>query len=68
MKAKYISIWDDGIEIMSDCKYNIHNNSISNVDSVDVDGMDLGICMDEYVLLSDGTLVRDFFKNPEYEE
>ena len=58
MKAKYVSVWDGGVEVKSNCDYNPTNKGVSNIETIDIDGLD--ILDDEYILLPDGTEVRDF--------
>ena len=58
MKAKYVSVWDGGVEVKSNCDYNPTNKEVSNIETIDIDGLD--ILDDEYILLPDGTEVRDF--------
>lgn len=58
MKAKYVSVWDGGVEVKSNCDYNPTNNEVSDIETIDIDGLD--ILDDEYILLPDGTEVRDF--------
>jgi hypothetical protein len=59
-KATYVSIWDGCTPIESSCDYDRETKTVSNIETVDVDKMDIDICTDEFVLLSDGTEVRDF--------
>jgi hypothetical protein len=56
--ATYISVWDDGVAISSNCLYDRKTNVISEIETIDVDGLDMLI--DEYILLSDGTQIRNF--------
>jgi len=58
MVAVYVSVWDDGIEIKTSCKYDSNTKVVSEIECSDVDGLD--ILEDEYILLPDGTEVRDF--------
>lgn len=58
MKAKYVSVWDGGIEVKTNCEYNPTTKEVYDIETSDVDGLD--VCEDEYVLLPDGTEVRDF--------
>jgi hypothetical protein len=59
-KATYVSVWDDCTAISTPCDYDRETKTVSNIGSEDVDGMDIDVCTDEYVQLSDGTEVRDF--------
>lgn len=58
MKAKYVSVWDGGIEVKTNCQYDPTTKEVYDIETSDVDGLD--VCEDEYVLLPDGTEVRDF--------
>lgn len=58
MKAIFVSVWDGGVELKSNCDYNPTNKEVSDIESIDIDGLD--ILDDEYVLLPDGTEVHDF--------
>lgn len=66
IKAKYVSVWDGGNEVKSKCQYNPDTKVVSDVDSVEVDGLD--ILEDVYVLLPDGTEVRDFINEDDLDE
>ena len=55
IKAVYVSVWDDGIEIRSKCVVNgIHFEA----ETVNVDGMDLESCTREYIEFPDGTEIE----------
>ena len=58
MKAIFISVWDGGIEIKTNCEYDPTTKEVSDIETSNVDGLD--ICEDEYILLPDGTEIRDF--------
>lgn len=60
MKATFVSVWDDCTMIESSCDYDKNENAVSNIETVDVDGMDIDILTDEYILLPDGTEIRNF--------
>ena len=47
MKAKYVSVWDDGTEIITDCEIDISNNHVSNV--VVADYAPDGTCDEEFI-------------------
>lgn len=55
--ALYISVWDDGSEVTTQCYYDKENNTVSDIEVVDVLGLD--ILEDEYVM-HDGVVIRDF--------
>lgn len=56
--ATYVSVWDGGTEISTSCKYNKTTGDVTEIDSADVDGLD--ILDREYVLLSDGEEIEKF--------
>jgi hypothetical protein len=56
--ATYVSVWDGGIEIRTNCKYNRVSGVVYDIETADVKGLD--ILEDEYVELSDGTKINDF--------
>ena len=58
MNGTYVTIWDGGIEISTSCIFNPDTKVVSDIEIVDVQWLD--ILEDEYVLLPDGTEVRDF--------
>lgn len=53
MKATFVSVWDFGIEVKSDCEYDPESKTVSDIELVHVDGLDM--CITEYILLPDGT-------------
>ena len=64
MKAKFVSVWDGGT-VTTNCQFNPVTKVVSNIQMVEIDGLD---CLnEEYVLLPDGTKVRDFINEYEYE-
>ncbi|MCM1333425.1 MAG: hypothetical protein NC084_06390 [Bacteroides sp.] len=38
--ATFVSVWDDGIEITSDCQVNMETKEVFNIKRQDVDGLD----------------------------
>ena len=58
MKSKYVSVWDDGIVIETECVYDSTTNDVIEVESVEVN--DLDILIEEYVVTPDGDVVYDF--------
>lgn len=48
-KATYVSVWDDGLIVSSDCKIELSTNRVFDIEEVDVDGLE--ILIDEYVLI-----------------
>jgi hypothetical protein len=50
--ATYVSVWDDGIEVKSDCIYDTETKQIEEIEMVDISGVD--ILIEEYVELPDG--------------
>jgi hypothetical protein len=64
MKAKFVSVWDGGT-VTTNCQFNPVTKVVSNIQMVEIDELD---CLnEEYVLLPDGTEVRDFINEDEYE-
>lgn len=56
MKAEYVSVWDDGFEVVSDCEYDPQTKRCSDIggDS-DIDPDSLECLINEFVRLADGT-------------
>lgn len=58
--ATYVSVWDGGVEITSDCIYNPIEKDVYDIEMVEAEG--LNHLEDEYILLADGTRIdRDDF-------
>lgn len=57
-KAIYVSVWDGGVEVRTNCLYNGETKVVSDIETADVDGLDT--LEDEYVLLPSGVEIRDF--------
>jgi len=55
IKATFVSSWDFGTNIESPCLYDPQTNEVSDIESVDVDSMDLTTLDREYIVLPDGT-------------
>lgn len=73
MKATYVSVWDGGIQIRTNCKFDQATKQVSDVESADVDGLDF--CEEEFIELSNGEVIKDFvnedgnqYKNGQLEE
>ena len=60
MKATYVSIWEGGTPIRSSCEFNPETKTVSDIESVDVDGMNLSYCEEEFVELPNGEVVKTF--------
>jgi len=60
VKARYVSVWDGRTMLTSDCMYDETTNDVTDIESLDVDGMDLDCLYEEYVELPNGTTVYDF--------
>lgn len=58
VNATYVSVWDGGTEISTSCKYNKTTGDVTDIDSADVDGLD--ILDREYIVLEDGEEIEDF--------
>lgn len=60
MKVIYVSVWDGGQDVRTSCDYNPETKDVTNIESVDVNGLD--VCEREYIELPDGTEIeRDDF-------
>ena len=59
-KATFISIWDGCTMLESDCLIDEETNNVYDIEQIDVSKMDLNVLEDEYVLLPDGTEIREF--------
>jgi hypothetical protein len=57
-KATYVTVWDGGIEIRTQCLFDKESSTVYDVESVEVNGLD--ILEEQYVELSDGTEIREF--------
>ena len=51
--ATFVSVWDGGIEIRSNCEFNPISKEVTDIDIAEVDGLET--LEDEYVELPDGT-------------
>ena len=59
--ATYVSSWDNGDNVFrTNCKFNPETNEVTDVESADVDDVELFYVDEEYVELSNGETVRDF--------
>ena len=59
--ATYVSSWDNGDNVFrTNCKFNPETNEVSDVESADVEGIELYYVDEEYVELSNGETVREF--------
>lgn len=65
MKAKFVSVWDGGTTVTTNCQFNPKTKVVSDIESSDIEGLDM--LEDEYVLLPDGTEVRNFINEDDYE-
>lgn len=63
--ATFVSVWDGGIEIRSNCEFNPISKEVTDIDIAEVDGLET--LEDEYVELPDGTEIRDFLIEGENE-
>jgi len=60
INGKYVSVWDNGTTIYTKCEINRKTHEVRNIEIADVDGFDLDILVEEYVLLPSGNKVYDF--------
>ena len=61
VNATYVSVWDGGTRIESNCKYNTETREVTNVGMVSVEKMDLEILDEEFVELPNGRIIKNFF-------
>jgi len=66
MKATYVSVWDGGYKIETSCEYDPATKKVTDIETEDVDDLDLDILTDEYIEFGDEE-IRDFI-NPDKEE
>ena len=59
MNATFVSVWDGGTEIVSACQYDPLTKDVTDIDSVDVEDMDLDILDEQYVLFN-GDKITEF--------
>lgn len=59
MNAIFVSVWDGGIEIETACQYNPITKDTTDIDSVDVEDMDLDILDEQYILFN-GDKITEF--------
>ncbi len=60
MKATYVSTWDGGEQIRTSCDFNPETKEATNVRTVDVDEIDLEICLEEFIELPNGEIIKSF--------
>ena len=60
MNATYVSVWDGGEEIRTSCQFNPQTKHATDIESADVDGMDLEILDEEYIELTNGEIIKTF--------
>lgn len=60
MNATYVSIWDDGFRVETNCVFNPETKEVTDVDSIDVEGLGLDFCDEEFIELPDGTEIKTF--------
>jgi hypothetical protein len=65
MKATYVSVWDGGTEIRTSCEYDVNTHILSDIETVDVNGLDL--LDEEFIELPDGTKITDWINEDEVE-
>lgn len=58
VRATYVSVWDGGREVRTACEYNKRTTEVSEVQSVDVEGLD--ILDEEYIELDSGEVIKTF--------
>ena len=64
--ATYVSSWDNGNTVIrSKCQYNPKTKKVSDIESVDIDGLDF--LDEEYVELVNGTIIKTFINEDDNE-
>ena len=63
-KAKFISVWDDGTEIETNCMIDLYDKCVFNIEKIDIDG--LNCCMEEYIILLEDGRKYQAFPEDEY--
>lgn len=58
MKAKYISIWDGGVEVKTSCDFDPETKIVSNIEVAEIEGLDM--LEKEFVELENGEVIEDF--------
>ena len=58
MKATYVSVWDGDTTISTSCEFNPETNDVTDIESVDVEGLD--ILFEQYVELPNGDVIKNF--------
>ena len=65
MKAIYVSVWDDGVQIEVECEFNPDTNSICKI-AEDERFKTVNDFVDEWVILPpDNTVIRQFTREME---
>ena len=57
--ALFVSVWDDGLEITTNCLYNPETKEVKEIETANVDNLDLDILDREYVSFN-GEEIVDF--------
>lgn len=55
INVTYVSVWDGGVKIESEAKYDTKNNIVFDIEVVEVGNLDLEVLNREYIELDDGT-------------
>jgi len=58
INAQFVSVWDDGVEIKTSCRYCKSSNTAFDIEIADINGVE--ILQEQYVELPDGTQIHDF--------
>lgn len=62
VNAKFVSVWDGGYEVVSDCKFDADKLIVSDIDSVDIEDVNI---LDEQYILCDNKKYITFFNEDE---
>lgn len=49
--ATFVSVWDYGFEVETDCKVNTDTNEVFDIETADVDELDLEILDRQYIVI-----------------
>jgi len=61
INATFVSSWDNGDEVISSaCKFNTETKEVTDIESVDVEELDLYYLDEERIELSSGEVIKDF--------
>ena len=62
VNAKFVSVWDGGFEVVSDCKFDVKKLVVSDIEFLDIDD---SATLDEQYILCDNIRYNNFFDEDE---